>query len=133
MNTAHVVLINPEGLILGVSRKDNYKLFGLVGGKMDDLDMDNPINTAIRECKEETGLDIVVGNLVLAMHMYGNISYTYLAAYTGEINTKETHLIKWIPMIELLAGPFGDYNEVVSRSLDDMGIKFKFLYSDNIK
>jgi hypothetical protein len=51
MITAQVVLINEEGLILGVSRKDNHTDFGLVGGKMDPEDNNDPMITAIRECK----------------------------------------------------------------------------------
>ena len=53
MITAQVVLINKEGLILGVSRKTNHCDFGLPGGKMDPEDGGNPIVTAIRETREE--------------------------------------------------------------------------------
>jgi ADP-ribose pyrophosphatase YjhB (NUDIX family) len=125
MITAQVVLINPEGLILGVSRKDNHNDFGLIGGKMDPEDNNNPMNTAIRECKEETGLDISNLRLVFAIHKNGNMGYTYLADYSGEINHDEPHIVAWKPMETLINGSFGKYNQMVSESLTDMGIKFQ--------
>lgn len=120
-----VVLINPEGLVLGVSRKDNHQDFGLVGGRMDPEDNDDFMITAIRETKEETGLDIYDLQLVFAIHKNGNMGYTYLAKYTGEINHNEPHIVKWMPFDILIRGSFGKYNQLVSESLDDMGIKYQ--------
>lgn len=125
MITAQVVLINEEGLILGVSRKDNHKDFGLPGGKMDPEDNNDPMVTAIRECKEETGLDVYDLQLVFAIHKSGNMGYTYLAKYSGEINHNEPHVVKWVPMQVLINGSFGRYNEMVSESLTSMGIEYQ--------
>jgi hypothetical protein len=125
MITAQVVLINEEGLILGVSRKDNHFDFGLPGGKMDPEDNGDPIVTAIRECKEETGLDVYDLQLVFAIHKSGNMGYTYLAKYSGEINHNEPHVVKWVPMEVLINGSFGRYNQMVSESLLSMGIDFE--------
>jgi 8-oxo-dGTP pyrophosphatase MutT (NUDIX family) len=125
MITAQVVLINEEGLILGVSRKDNHNDFGLPGGKMDPEDNNDPIATAIRECKEETGLDVFDLRLVFAIHKSGNMGYTYLAKYSGEINHNEPHVVAWKPMEVLINGSFGRYNQMVSESLIDMGVKFQ--------
>lgn len=125
MITSQVVLINEEGLVLGVSRKDNHNDFGLAGGKMDPEDDGDPINTAIRECKEETGLDITDLELVFAIHKSGNMGYTYLAKYSGEINHNEPHVVKWVPFQVLINGSFGRYNEMVAESLTSMGIQFK--------
>ena len=125
MITAQVVLINPQGLVLGVSRKDNHKDFGLPGGKMDPEDNNDPMATAIRECKEETGLDITNLRLVFAIHKSGNMGYTYLADYTGEINHNEPHVVKWVPFQVLINGSFGRYNEMVSESLTSMGVEYK--------
>lgn len=124
--TAQVVLINPEGLILGVSRKDDHNDFGLIGGKMDPQDDNNPINTAIREAREETGLEIFNLHLVFATHKEGFMGYTYLADYKGEINHNEPHVVKWVPMERLVLGSFGKYNQMVSDSLKDMGVKFVY-------
>ena len=125
MITAQVVLINEEGLILGVSRKDNHKDFGLPGGKMDPEDDNDPTTTAIRECKEETGLDISQLQLVFATHKNGNMGYTYLAKYSGEIEHNEPHVVGWKAMEVLINGSFGKYNKLVSESLKDMGVDFQ--------
>ncbi len=125
MITAQVVLLNEEGLVLGVSRKTNHNDFGLSGGKMDPEDNNDPMATAIRETKEETGLDIHDLQLVFAIHKNGNMGYTYLAKYTGEINHNEPHVVKWVLFDELIKGSFGKYNKMVAESLDDMGIIYK--------
>jgi hypothetical protein len=125
MITGQIVLINEEGLILGVSRKDNHNDFGLPGGKMDPEDNGDPMVTAIRECKEETGLDVYDLQLVFAIHKSGNMGYTYLAKYSGEINHNEPHVVKWVPMQVLINGSFGRYNQMVSESLTDMGVEYQ--------
>ena len=125
MITAQVVLINQQGLILGVSRKDNHNDFGLPGGKMDPEDNNDPMQTAIRECKEETGLDITNLRLVFAIHKSGNMGFTYLAEYTGEIGHDEPHVVGWKPMEVLINGSFGRYNQMVSESLTDMGVEYQ--------
>jgi hypothetical protein len=125
MITAQVVIINSEGFILGVSRKNNHTDFGLAGGKMDPEDNGNPMTTAIRECKEETGLDVTNLRLVFAIHKSGNMGYTYLADYSGEISYDEPHVVKWVPFQVLINGSFGRYNEMVGESLTSMGIDFK--------
>ena len=126
MITAQVVLINDEGLVLGVSRKTNHNDFGLPGGKMDPEDEGDPTNTAIRECKEETGLDISNLKLVFAIHKGGNMGYTYLADYSGEINHNEPHVVKWVEFQTLVRGSFGRYNQLVAESLDDMDIDYVY-------
>jgi 8-oxo-dGTP pyrophosphatase MutT (NUDIX family) len=124
--SACVVLINEEGLILGVSRKNNHNDFGLVGGSMDPIDGNDPVKTAIRECKEETGLDITDLKLVFAIHKGGNMGFTYLAKYSGEINHNEPHVVKWVPFQTLVRGSFGRYNQLVAESLDDMDVDYVY-------
>jgi len=124
--SAQVVLINDKGLILGVSRKDNHNDFGLIGGKSEPIDNNDPMATAIRECKEETGLNISNLRLVLAIHKDGYMSYTYLADFDGEISHDEPHIVKWVPFETLINGSFGKYNKLVSESLDDMGVKYLY-------
>ena len=123
--SAQVVLINPEGLVLGVSRKNDHDDFGLIGGKMEEPDK-TPEDTAIRETLEETGLKISNLRLVLAIHKNGYMSYTYLADYEGEINHNEPHVVRWLPMERLVMGSFGKYNKLVSESLKDMGVDFQY-------
>lgn len=123
--TAQVVLFNEEGLVLAVSRKDNHNDFGLPGGKMSEEDSNNPRLTAIRETKEETGLDVYDLNLIFSIHKGGFMGYTYLAKYKGKIDYNEPHVVKWVPFEVIMNGSFGKYNTLVSESLDDMGIKYQ--------
>ena len=123
--TAQVVILNKTtGEVLGVSRKDNHNDFGLPGGKMDDVDDNNPTYTAIRETKEETGLDVSNLRLIFAIHKDGYMGYTYLAEYSGSIEHDEPHVVKWCKFQTLIDGSFGRYNALVGESLDDMGIKY---------
>lgn len=123
--TVQIVLFNEEGLVLAVSRKNNHNDFGLIGGSIEDYDIDE-IAAAIRETKEETGLDISNLRLIYAMHRNGRMGYTYLADYVGEIHTDEPHVVKWAVFSEIIAGSFGEWNFEVSKSLNDMGIEYKF-------
>ena len=121
---AQVVLINEEGLILSVSRKTDHNDFGLPGGKQDPEDV-NEMAAAIRETKEETGLDIYDLQLIFAMHKSGYMGHTYLAKYSGEINHNEPHVVKWLPFSHIINGSFGKFNQLVADSLDDLGIEYK--------
>lgn len=121
--SAQVVLINEEGMVLGVSRKTDHSDFGLPGGKMEAIDNIEPKITAIREVFEETGLQISNLRLIFAMHKDGYMGYTYLADFKGEINHNEPHVVKWVPYQALIMGSFGKYNKLVLESLNDMGIE----------
>lgn len=131
--SAQVVLINEDGLVLGVSRKHDHNDFGLPGGKMDDSDNNDPMKTAIRECKEETGLDVYDLQLVFAIHKGGNMGFTYLAKYSGDIYHNEPHVVKWVPFQLLVRGTFGRYNQLVAESLDDMDIDYVYRLPKNNK
>lgn len=121
--SAQVVLINEDGLILAVSRKDNHEDFGLPGGKVDPGE--TPEQAAIRETKEETGLEIYDLQLVFAMFKNGYMGYTYLAKYSGEINHNEPHVVKWDSFYKITQGSFGKFNQLVAESLDGMDVKYK--------
>lgn len=122
-----VVLINAEGLVLAVSRKDDHNDMSLIGGKVDPEDNDDVVAAAIRETKEETGLDIYDLELVYAAHSSGVMGYTFLAkCKEGIIQTDEPHIVKWTGFAEIMAGSFGDWNTEVARSLYNMGVTFEF-------
>lgn len=123
--TAQVIILNELGQVLCVSRKTDHSDMGLPGGKQDPEDFGNALYTAIRETKEETGLDVKYEDmkLVLAMHKYGSMSYTFYATkYTGEINHNEPHIVKWGSFNDLFNGSFGKYNELAYDSLVDMNV-----------
>jgi len=122
-NHAQVVLINEEGLICLVSRKDDHNNFGLVGGKVDEGETYE--EAAIRETKEETGLTIKNLTLIFAMHRKGRMGHTFLAEYSGKFKTKENHVVKWGKMEEAIDGKFGYWNKLVKKSLNSLAVKFK--------
>lgn len=123
--TVQVVLLNPEGLVLGVSRKTDHNDFGLVCGSLEDYDK-TPELGAIRETKEETGLDISNLKLVyLKASSDGRVGYTYIAEWSGDIAYDEPHVVKWTTFSELIKGSFGRWNLEVYHSLLNLGINVK--------
>ena len=136
LHAVSIVLINDEGKILGVSRKHDHNDFGLVGGKVDAEDFQPNVSNqenlnimaaimkgAIREAKEETGLDIHDLEVVYASHWGNRMQWTFLAKWTGEIHTDEPHVVKWIDTKTLMQGSFKEYNLEVLASLNEIGIK----------
>lgn len=123
--TVQVVLLNSDGSVLGVSRKTDHNDFGLVGGSLEDYDK-TPELGAIRETKEETGLDISNLKLVyLKASSDGRVGYTYIAEWSGDIAYDEPHVVKWTTFSELIKGSFGRWNLEVYHSLLNLGINVK--------
>lgn len=120
---AQVVLINDKGEVLAVSRKDNHNDFGLIGGKVDEGE--TPEEAAIRETKEETGLDITNLNCIYQRFKKGRMGYTFIAEYSGTIYTDEPHIVKWTTFEEINNGSFGEWNKVVTQTLIEMGVNIK--------
>lgn len=126
-HTVAILLFNSKGEVLGVSRKDDHTKFGLVGGKVEEEDISLEY-AAIRECKEETGLDIFNLKKVFSYHNEekGRTGTTFMAEYRGYIgfgvSEKETGLVKWITFDELKAGPFGKYNSALEEHLKSLNI-----------
>jgi 8-oxo-dGTP pyrophosphatase MutT (NUDIX family) len=124
-----LILHNKEGKVLAVSRKNNHKLFGLIGGKVDDTDLSLEF-AIIREAKEETGLDVF--NLkMIDDREYGMTKETlyhqhcFVGEYDGEITPQdelnslgETGIVKWLDRKELENGFFGEYNKLMFNIID---------------
>ena len=125
--TVTVLLFNEEGKILSVSRKDDHTKFGLIGGKVDEID-NSLEDAAIRECYEETSLSITNLRKVFTYmnENSGRTGTTFMAEYTGiiglELSPKETGIIKWLTFEELKSGPFGKYNEALELHLKSNNI-----------
>ena len=120
---AQVVILNDKGEICLVSRKEDHEDFGLPGGKLEKGESFE--EAAIREVKEETGLDIKNLELIFAMHRKGRMGHTFIAEYSGELGTDEDHVVKWGTMEEAIEGKFGYWNSLVKECLISLGIKFK--------
>lgn len=132
--TVQVVLINEEGYVLGVSRKDNHEDFGLAGGSLEDYD-ETAEAGAIRETLEETGLNISNLRLIYATSKGGRMGYTYLADYETAANfdydkEKEPHVVKWTTFDELIKGSFGKWNKEVFKSLENQGVFVRLTNSE---
>ena len=76
-NHAQVVILNDKGEVCLVSRKEDHSDFGLAGGKVDEGETYE--EAAIREVKEETGLDIKNLTMIFAMHRKGRMGHTFIA------------------------------------------------------
>jgi 8-oxo-dGTP pyrophosphatase MutT (NUDIX family) len=119
--SAVVLIQNPKGLILTVSRKDNADMIGLPGGKVDPSDC-SLVHTAQRELLEETGLS-AVGFKQVFRDMWGPYDVTcFTATAVGNINTRETGVVRWSRMQDLIdrnRSPFANYNQ---RLFMELGI-----------
>lgn len=114
---ATVLLLNQEGKVLAVSRKDKKTDFGLPGGKVDKDETDE--EAAIREAKEETGLTVT--NLRLVWKNVDSHNYwtsCYLADHEGEVSSKEEGVVCWVDRDVLTNGCFGEFNKKVFEELD---------------
>lgn len=120
------VIRNDEGQILLVSRKDDPTSFGLPGGKVDLGE--TPQEAIIREVKEETGLDIVLGPAIFqqmcpkhAPEEEGGqdfYAFAFVAlSYSGDISSDEAGLVKWGSWKDQENGQFAEYNKGVRKQL----------------
>lgn len=119
-----VVLLFNQGQILAVSRKDNQEDFGLPGGKLEPEETFE--QGAIREVKEETGLDIF-GLTPVFYRIDGDFfAACYVAQWKGEIdNDLESGIVKWADFEVIKQGSFGHYNTELEKSLIRMGFLSK--------
>jgi 8-oxo-dGTP diphosphatase len=113
MNTAVCVLIIDKNNFLAVSLKEDHTDLNLPGGK---VEMNETFEeAAIREVREETGLN------VFNLHFlykdidtdYEVITY-YTNDYQGFINTRENHVVKWLPLYDLTKSKkWPEYNSMI--------------------
>ena len=107
--------------LLGVSRKDNHKLFGLPGGKIDVGE--SMSEGVIREVKEETGLSVKSSAPIFLREDGEFVAAVYLVTdYEGEVSTKESGLVSWITFEDLKKGAFSEYNTKLEQHLKFLNI-----------
>ncbi len=124
MKKAVTVVLMKSGLVLGVTRKDDHTDYGLIGGSIESYDRDL-YAAAVREAKEETGLDIFNLELINAEIWNGVMEHTFIAEFVGSIKVDkevETGLVRWVPFIELMNGSFGAYNTKIRKILPEFGL-----------
>jgi len=129
---AGVMLIIKDGLILGISRRDNKSIFGLLGGKKDATDS-NTMETAIRETKEECGITVnkcvwIYERMERAIEVGGFDFFSrcyYATDWSGDPQTYEEGIVEWLTYDELVSSKaaFPEYNKA---TLD----VFKWIYPD---
>lgn len=109
-----VLILNSNNQILSVSRKDNHDDWGLPGGKLDDNE--SFIEAAIRETFEETGYNIKIIDEFNYFESKDSdfLVRTYRAKILDEcpkpISVKETGLVAYKNISELLVNSFSEYN-----------------------
>lgn len=141
MKQAGVMLIINQGMILGISRRHDKTIFGLLGGKFNPLPPDNDKDTrdaAIRETKEETSLIVKdcefiyerVERVELGDGPEGVDYYSrcyYATSWLGIPTNSEEGEVKWLTAEEVTStkAAFGDYNR---KTLDIFKSKFPNVY-----
>jgi 8-oxo-dGTP pyrophosphatase MutT (NUDIX family) len=118
---AIVYIVNDDGLVLSVSRKDDETQIGLPGGKVDVPE--TPYQAAKRELEEETGLK--ASNLKLAFvagDSTGYEVYAFTAGVKGTIETDEVGALKWVTHEQLLDPDVSPYHEYNSRLFKQLNV-----------
>ncbi len=101
---------------VGVARRTDAASFGLIGGKVDEGE--TPVEAAIRECREESGIRIWSLAEVYRRSYDNRIVITYMANHEGEPTTQSNEPeCRWCSFDELLAGRFGEYNKDLLNKL----------------
>lgn len=116
LGAACCLVLDGDGKVLAVSRKDDPNAMGLPGGKIDDGE--DAMTAAGRELKEETGLDAVELHPVFTRKEDdGFTTTTFATKISGKIHTREEGVVRWVDPQELFDGPFGAYNIALWKHL----------------
>jgi 8-oxo-dGTP diphosphatase len=133
INTAVVGLIIKDGLILGISRRNDKTKYGLIGGKVNPKE--TLMEALIREVKEESDLkvrdcDFIYQRTFLENDMEWQAYCYYITDWLGEpkSNSNEGE-IKWLTIEEMTStkAAFSDYNtkmmEIFKKKFPNVALK----------
>ncbi|MFO0598160.1 MAG: NUDIX domain-containing protein [Myxococcaceae bacterium] len=110
---AVVVIIEDEGRVLGVSRPGLPEDVGLPGGSIDPGE--TPEQAAVREVKEETGLDVTVRHLV-TRPFHSHLVHAFVAtSFSGVVHASEEGEAKWTDWDGVCSGRYGAFNRELQK------------------
>lgn len=115
---ACVFIINDDGKVLSVSRKNNKNDMGLPGGKIEIGE--TPLQAALRELYEETGysVDEKKTTLLFSSERADNkTTLTYGISFNDILSVDrcsyEEGEVRWVMPKELISGTYGIYNKAL--------------------
>lgn len=128
---AGIMLIIKDGLILGITRRHDKNIYGLPGGKYDEAAGDkSSMDTAVRECQEETGISVKscvfvyqrveLGDGPNAEDFYSTCYYA--TEWEGEPHASEEGQVAWLTAAEVTStkAAFGEYNTRTLQAFREM-------------
>ena len=120
------IVTSPLGVLVG-HRRDGSPPWTFIAGEQDAVKDENPADTAVREVKEETGLEIEAGEIIGERdHPRTGRHMIYMSGYpargTKVIVADEAELseVRWVSLAEadeLLPGMFEPVREYLEREL----------------
>lgn len=110
------ILILKGDKVLAVARRNDPNMWGLPGGKVDPGETEK--EAAIRECLEETGLEIFNLKEVIRRNVGSDTGVTFTCDYRGEPSTQPGEPeCRWQEPEALMTGVFGEYNTKLFRKI----------------
>jgi 8-oxo-dGTP diphosphatase len=134
------IVTSPLGVLVG-RRHDGRPLWTFIAGEQDAVQDENPADTAVREVKEETGLQVQAGDLIgERVHPKTHRRMIYIAAlpthgtdvFVGDED--ELAEVRWVSLAEadeLLPGMFEPVREHLARELGQAGEREEDLGADD--